>query len=285
MYSLVSAPVLGFDLVRAEHGARVAGLLLKAMALTEDDLPSLVGGFVLSRALSAPPVVPDPDLRDALRQGRDLMAQGRADDALRLLERSSLLGRDGMRHAVRHDVLGWVAELAGPTRRLGEQAVELVSAAVSSAMEGRGDAAIDRLDGLLLAHEGEPLDLLGPCAGQVLDLLDRLSELDPTRAVRVRRAADLARRAHWAPDVHSATWAVHLSGRVREAARAQLRAVEVLAATPLTVTDLATGCWNLVSGAVQAAVVSDLLDEETLDALMGDLSGALGPEAPAGPLP
>jgi hypothetical protein len=44
------------------------------MALTEDDLSSLVSGFVLSRALSAPPVVPDPDLRDALRQGRDLMA-------------------------------------------------------------------------------------------------------------------------------------------------------------------------------------------------------------------
>ncbi|MDP9398185.1 MAG: hypothetical protein M3P96_10355, partial [Actinomycetota bacterium] len=41
MYSLVSTPVLGFDLVRLPGGHRVAAVLRRALALAPEDLPVL----------------------------------------------------------------------------------------------------------------------------------------------------------------------------------------------------------------------------------------------------
>ena len=41
VYSLVSAPVLGFDLTRLSGGAAAADVLLRAMALTAEDLETI----------------------------------------------------------------------------------------------------------------------------------------------------------------------------------------------------------------------------------------------------
>ena len=47
----------------------------------------------------------------------------------------------------------------------------------------------------------------------------------------------------------------------------------------LTVRDAAAGAWNLVSGATQALVVEDLLDDATRRRLVGPVTDLLGREA------
>ena len=43
-YSLVSSPVLGFDLVRVDGGSEVAGILLRGLALGPAELGVLAAG-------------------------------------------------------------------------------------------------------------------------------------------------------------------------------------------------------------------------------------------------
>lgn len=76
--------------------------------------------------------------------------------------------------------------------------------------------------------------------------------------------------------MHSATWAVHMTGRVREAAAAQLEAVRALATAGVTAAEAAAGTWNLVSGACQALVVSDLLETPAWRRLVDPAAEVLG---------
>jgi hypothetical protein len=87
--------------------------------------------------------------------------------------------------------------------------------------------------------------------------------------VRLNEVVDQNRaRQDWATAMHSASWAVHLSGRVRAAAAAQLQLVVAVHDAGVPVADLAAGCWNALSGAVQALLVSDLVDRETGERLL-----------------
>ena len=296
MYSLVSASTLGFDLARAEHGRAAAALLLQAMRLSEGDLavladarqargaPALPGSPAgsLEGPLPAVSSLSVPSLSEALRRCSALMRSGRAGEALHTLERAAVVGPAGLDHVVHHDALGWVQDLAGPGRSAGAEVAGLVCEAVSAALAGRLDAPAVTI---LLAHvpADPPTGELGPCGEGVGDLLGRVAGLDDAGTQRVRRLTDAAPGATgWAEAVHSATRAAHVSGRVREAARAQLAAVDAVACAPFTVTDLAAGAWNLVSGAVQATVVADLLDGATHSRLVDRLGEALSP-GPTGP--
>lgn len=272
MYSLLSAPVLCFDLVRSPHGGQVAELLGGVMDLTSEDLARVGDGYSSGGTSGSDPGL--EELSAALRRSRALMAQRDVAAALSVLERAPVAGLSAVHHAIRTDVLAWTARLAEPERARGGTLVELVCDAVADAHAGRASDAVRTLQ-QLLAPVPEPSDALGPCAAQVRELLARLDGLDPAGWTRVRRAAEQARRHDWARSMHSATWAVHLADRVRAAARAQLLAVGVLERSPLGLTDLAAGGWNLVSGAVQTLAVADLLDEETQGRLLDRLTGAL----------
>jgi hypothetical protein len=59
--------------------------------------------------------------------------------------------------------------------------------------------------------------------------------------------------------VHNASWAAHLSGRTRAAAAAQMQAVIAVQRGGFSAQECAAGAWNLVSGAVHAMIVADLL--------------------------
>jgi hypothetical protein len=76
--------------------------------------------------------------------------------------------------------------------------------------------------------------------------------------------------------MHAATWAAYLADRVRPAAAAQLLAVRAVSQLEVPTAATAGGAWNLVSGAVQAAVVSDLLDAGSRDRLLTPLEQLLG---------
>lgn len=291
MYSLVSAPVLGFDLVRRAGGPAVATLLLAALDLTPEDLPAVAEAYASTAdpsTLTVPEApaleggVAEPaDLASALREGAALVAADRAPEAVAFLARTCVVGRDGLDHFVRHDVFDWTWHTGS-----GRPWQSPVAAAAVTAVAGAVGAAYDRLPGgavadLLRAVRAERdhrhAERLGPHSGEVLALVGRLRSLGADGPACLAAAADRVRGEDWAGAVHSATWAAHLAGRIRETARAQLLAVEAMGRSPLTVTDLATGGWNLVSGAVQALVVRDLLDGDTLQRLLDELEVAVGP--------
>jgi hypothetical protein len=127
----------------------------------------------------------------------------------------------------------------------------------------------------------EPQHDLGPQAADVERLLARVSSITDVERERLVRVSDNARPglADWAPAVHSASWAIFLSGRVRAAAAAQLRLVQAIDLAQVPVGDRAGGVWNLLSGAIQALMVRDLLDSPTSRRLLDAYFSAMGPFA------
>ncbi|GAA0418779.1 hypothetical protein FHR83_004713 [Actinoplanes campanulatus] len=286
MYSLVSAPVLGFDLTRLEGGPAAAEVLLRALRLQAGDLP------VLAERL------PDEEVRgplwveveSAARRMPSLKAMSKDDPAgnLALVERAPIGTVDALLTCLRYDVMSWTWEGAGRAARQSEDAAAatalLCDAAVASYLrEVLDDDTRRRLGAGWVAAvrklpTGAPIDL-GPHHYTVSSLLDRLRTLRTEDRQRVSTAADDARRntAGWSPAVHSASWAAYLSDRVRTAAAAQMLLVQAVDTAGIPLADRAGGVWNMLSGAVQALVVRDLLDTATAHRLLAPVVAALGP--------
>jgi hypothetical protein len=284
MYTMLGASVLGFDLVRRPGGGAVASLLVEALALTAEDLPLLAKARPLgmlsgadrtevSQATQRSPMVA------AMGEMSRLVAGGRVTEALHLIEGAPMAGLPELLTFVRTDVLD---HAAGAPDAAGV-AVDVVCDAVVAAYhapELRGGLTEQLVEPWAAAQHFLPRRVLGlgPCEEQVVALLDGLSNLDGAGWARLHETARAARGlGGWAPAMHSSTWAVQLSGRVREAAAAQLRAVRVLVDAGVTPSEAARGAWNLVSGALQATVAADLVDGDTAERLAGPLVQALGP--------
>lgn len=288
MYTLVSAPVLGFDLTRLDGGSATAEVLLRALVLTAEDLPVLAAQFT-DRTERAQWWLDVEEAAGRLASVRDFGPGGDTAQLLHVVERAPIGTVDGLLHLVRHDVLAWTWTGAGPLTRQSDEAAAatglLCDAAVAAYLRdllpvntrrhlGAGwVAAVRRLPG------NAPIDL-GPHHYAVSALLDRLRTLRPDDAARLSRAAGDARRTSttgWAGAVHSASWAAYLSDRVRTAAAGQLLLVQALDNGVVPVAARAAGVWNLLSGAVQALVVRDLLDAGTAHRLMAPVVAVLGP--------
>lgn len=288
MYSLVSAPVLGFDLTRLDGGSATAEVLLRALVLTSDDLPALAAQL------------PGEDQRaelwldvegaaERLPSVRNLGEFAETARALGLVERAPIGTVDSLLRLVRHDVLAWTWTGTGANARQSETAAAatalLCDAAVGAYLRDLLPAITRRRLGagwvaaMRRLPPGAPIDL-GPHHFAVSALLDRLRTLRPEDAERLARAAEDARRTGstgWAAAVHSASWAAFLSDRVRTAAAAQLLLVQALDNGVVPVADRAGGVWNLLSGAAQALVVRDLLDTATAHRLLAPVIAVLGP--------
>ena len=286
MYSLVSAPVLGFDLTRLEGGPAAAEVLLRALRLKSGDLS------VLAERL------PDEDVRgplwveveSAARRMPSLKGMSKDDPAknLALVERAPIGSVDSLLTCLRYDVMSWTWEGAGRDARQSDEAAAatalLCDAAVASYLrEVLDDETRRRLGAGWVAAVrklpvGAPIDM-GPHHYTVSALLDRLRTLRLEDRERVSAAADDARRntAGWSPAVHSASWAAYLSDRVRTAAAAQMLLVQAVDTAGIPLADRAGGVWNMLSGAVQALVVRDLLDTATAHRLLAPVVAALGP--------
>jgi hypothetical protein len=318
VYSLVSAPVLGFDLTRLDGGVAVAEVLLRALAMTIDDLEvvALAGGEDWHR------IDLWQDVDNAARARRDQAARagtaGRADaavdefdlkGALAVLERTPLGTVDGLLHCLRHDVFDWtwrrhpagLVQLKSAARSAGVLCDAAVAAYLSEVLP---DETRRRLAAPWLTtarHVPERPVELGPQGPAVRAFVDQVRGLGADdvrrllavnvqgraiqgravqgRAIQGRAIQGLAGIADWASAVHSATWAVFVTGRVRAAAAAQLLLVQAIDAARIPVPDRAGGCWNLLSGAVQALAVRDVLDESTLYRLTDPVATALAPIA------
>ena len=286
MYSLVSAPVLGFDLTRLKGGSATAEVLLRALRLSVGDLP------VLAERL------PDEGVRGPLWVEVESAARKmptlkglKADDpasSLALVERAPIGSVDSLLTCLRYDVMAWTWQGAGRDAKQSEDAASatalLCDAAVASYLREVLDDSTRRMLGagwvaaLRKLPAGKPIDL-GPHHYAVSALLDRLRSIRANDLARLLQSAEDARRnaGGWSPAVHSASWAAYLSDRVRTAAAAQMLLVQAIDTAAIPLADRAGGVWNMLSGAVQALVVRDLLDTATAHRLLAPVVAALGP--------
>ena len=286
MYSLVSAPVLGFDLTRLSGGSATAEVFLRGLRLNLEDLPMLAERL------------PDEDVRgqlwveveSAARRMPSLKGMAKDDPAgnLALVERAPIGSVDSLLTCLRYDVMAWTWQGAGRDAQQSEAAAAatalLCDAAVASYLREELDTDSRRRLGagwvaaMRRLPVGAPIDL-GPHHQALSSLLDRLRSLRSTDLSRLTVSAEDARRnaGGWSPAVHSASWAAYLSDRIRTAAAAQMLLVQAVDTASIPLADRAGGVWNMLSGAVQALVVRDLLDTSTAHRLLAPVVAALGP--------
>lgn len=271
VYSLVSAPVLGFDIVRLPGGAAVAELLRRSLTLQPEELEPL--------ARRLPPAEVRERLWAEVEQAaprqvrvRDL-AGGSAVPPVEALQRAPIGNLDGLLHCLRHDVLEWSWQRSGDSWAQSDTAARatavLADAAVSAYLREQLPDQVRRQ--LAAGWVGAARELpdrhsdFGPHHAEVETLLERVAALSAGSAglrqlvalTETMRAGDSW--SQWAHAMHSVSWAVHLSGRLRPAAAAQFALVQAVDAAQLSVSERAGGAWNLLSGAVHALVMRDMV--------------------------
>jgi hypothetical protein len=276
VYSLISAPVLGFDLTRMDGGAATAELLETMLAVP-------AGGWsaVAARVPGGSPELDaarDTALRlaDAQPSVRDLPGTDPAG-AVALLHRAPIGNLSALLHCVRTDVLVPGGDEAPD--EVAAMATDAVSAAYVRALLTDDDRR-ELARGWLAVRRhlpSAPADL-GPQQEQLERLLEAVRALPADRVPALTEAADQLRAggADWAAAMHSLTWAVHMSGRARAAATVHMRLVQAVDLAGIPLAARAEGAWNLLSGAAQALVVRDLADTDSTALLLSPAIPALG---------
>ncbi|MFB9884237.1 hypothetical protein ACFFMN_40535 [Planobispora siamensis] len=259
------------------------------MRLDSGDLPAL------ARRL------PDDGVRAQLWQDIDAaivlqptvrgLASQNAEGALALLERAPIGTPDALLHCVRNDVLDWTWHREDGVRVQDDVAARATSVVCDAVMatylrellpaDTRRRLAVGWLAGTRELTD-RPVDT-GPQHEAVMALCRRIETLS---AADVDRLSGLAERnrpgtASWSQAVHAASWAVHTSDRVRAAAAAQFELVQAVDGAGIPVADRAGGVWNLLSGAVHALTVSDLLDAALMEQLLDPCLSVLGLPVPS----
>jgi hypothetical protein len=191
---------------------------------------------------------------------------------LRRLELAALGDLPALERILRRDVLDWTWLHSGdlsvqdPDFAL---ACDVLLDAAASAYRSRHLSDHGRrvmAAPFLAARLPEP----GPTGHPRVDeLLEELASSNEADRERWRQAVEVQRPGTrtWAPAMHQATWAVHLSDRLRLAADGQLAAVAAFRDGGFDARDAAYGVWNAVSGAVQASVAADLVGDDDLRVL------------------
>jgi hypothetical protein len=286
MYSLVSAPVLGFDLTRLSGGSATAEVLLRGLRLQSTDLPVLAERLP-DEGVRGPLWV---EVESAARRMPSLKGMSKDDPtgSLALVERAPIGSVDSLLTCLRYDVMAWTWQGVGRDAQQSETAAAatalLCDAAVASYLrevldeDSRRRLGAGWVSAMRKLPTGAPIDL-GPHHYVVSALLDRLRSLRSKDLNRLAASAEDARRnaGGWSSAVHSASWAAYLSDRVRTAAAAQMLLVQAVDTADIPLADRAGGVWNMLSGAVQALVVRDLLDTSTAHRLLAPVVAALGP--------
>ena len=237
MYSLVSAPVLGFDLTRLTGGSATAEVVLRGLRLQGSDL-SVLADRLPDEGVRGPLWV---EVESAARRMPSLKGMSKEDPAgsLALVERAPIGSVDALLTCLRYDVMAWTWTGTGRDAKQSDTAAAatalLCDAAVASYLREVLDTDSRRMLGagwvsaMRKLPIGAPIDL-GPHHYTVSALLDRLRSLRSKDLARLATSAEDARRnaGGWSPAVHSASWAAYLSDRVRTAAAAQMLLVQAV---------------------------------------------------------
>ncbi|GAA3871796.1 hypothetical protein GCM10022243_41330 [Saccharothrix violaceirubra] len=277
MHTLIGAPVLGFDLTRLPGGSATAGILTALLGFDTAGMAALA-----SWVRTAP-------ARLAHARHRAEAGEANRPPVSRLvgldpeaLERAPIGNLSTLLHCVRTDVL--VPDYGnGEDGPVDGDLVEVVCDAIRASYLSELVSAQDRRT---LSARWVSLRRLLPEPGgtrpwspSVEALLTRVRGVTRTESAALLAAAERMRseRRDWASAMHSATWAVHLSDRVRSTAAAQFELVQAVDVAGIPVGDRAAGVWNVLSGAVQALSVRDMVDGSTAHELLVPCLAALGP--------
>ncbi|HET9140534.1 hypothetical protein [Actinophytocola sp.] len=285
MQSLISAPTIGFDLTRMDGGAATAELLADLLPVRTAEWAALAERLPresATRTVARSRAFAQADQRPSIRD----LAGVDPGSAIAVLQNAPIGTLTGLLECVRADVL--VPDRDDPDAGGGTPAPEAVVSMATDAVcatylrellapRERRALASGWLAARRLLPE-RPTDL-GPQHEAVRQLLRTVRTLRPEGLRALAEAADTMRAGSgdWATAMHSMTWAVHVSGRVRAAAAAQFRLVQAIDLGGVPVADRAAGVWNVLSGAVQAVLVRDLADADAVHELLDPTLTALGP--------
>lgn len=298
MYSLVSPSVLCMDLIRHENAIGVLDVLDRALTLTQADVPALTAVHRDDPARQAAWAEVErlseaaPRMSDAVAAVRQHVAEdglvGLAAPGLaERLSATPLFGLADLLTMVRTDVLDWTWQRAGDVSvQRYPAAVAVVADAVAGAY-ARAELSVQayaRLGGPWAQLHREnpsalpPGDAFGPQSALLRELVDGLARLGTEDFTRLERAAAAARTtgADWSKAMHNATWAAYLADRLRPVTRAQLVATRSLALAGLTPLAATCGVMRVVTAAVQAVAVADLLDAPTYAELVAPWEAVYG---------
>ena len=258
MYSLVNVATLVRDLARHPRAAQVATVLLRAFALDGEALDSLETAPYDAAAAA---VRRTRALANDGNRARALQvlaaARGFADDlgidaytaAVDVLEVTPIGGLSELQTFVRTDVLADCWQTSGDlavARR--PQALDLVTDGMLGTY-AHDEVLAAPWQRWLASHPVQPAATAWSHVVEAVAALPRAAEIPPAPA-------------EWALRMHEACWAVHLTGRERDATIAQLHALIALVgvwapdAPPLRAV-------SMTSAAVHAEVVRDVLDAAT----------------------
>jgi hypothetical protein len=298
VYSLINAAVLAMDLVRHENGIGVADVVDRALLLDASDMPMLEAAYADTAARKAAWHEVDevsgsaPRMVDAMaavaealgNSGLTVVEPGTAER----LSKTPMFGLGDLLAMVRTDVLDWTWDRSGDIAVQRHPGASAVVADAVAAAHCRGLLSVQsyaQLGGPFATAMGRhpsalPVDdSFGPQSVQLRQLVETIARLSPADVAALEEATREARAEgfHWSQRMHAATWAAHLSGRIRTGARAQLaaaRAVLVAGVPPLAA---ASGVMRAVTAVVQALLVADMLDEDNFMQLVAPWERAIGP--------
>ncbi|MDX6204571.1 MAG: hypothetical protein QOF39_628 [Frankiales bacterium] len=302
MYSLVSPSVLCMDLVRHDNALGILDVLDRAITLGPADVAALESVHrdddARDRAWAEVERVcgDAPKLSDAVAAVRQTIADAGFDSVIEngfadKLSRTPMFGLPHLLSMVRNDVLDWTWERSREISvcRNPHAAAVVVDAVAAAYVRDRISVqSYARLGGPWSGlHFGVPTALpggedsaaFGPQSRRLRDLVEQLARLTAADFLTLEQIAGAARTAgtDWSKLMHNATWAAYMSGRLRPAARAQMAATRALLLAGLTPMAAATGVMRVVTGVVQAVVVTDLLDTRSYDELVSPWQAACGP--------
>lgn len=278
-YSMVGTPALGYDLARRPHGAQAAVVVRTALRADRRELRRLAARHRGPEQYTAPALTSPEQVSETLPLAGEAMAHALANrtiDSARALHRleSAVLGSlEAFDRFLRSEVLDWIADSAVPPALVATaaQAADVLRDAAAAAF--CDDIDPRRRRQLAAGFVGAGLTLVDstvPTGHQGVDaLLAAVADSGPTQRDAWRSAVERSRpaTADWAPAMHQATWALHVSDRLRLAGDAQMAAVLAFVAGGFTAQDASYGVWNALSGAVHATLVEDLLGGRDLDLL------------------
>jgi hypothetical protein len=290
-YSLVSTPVLGYDLCRLPRGGDVADVLLGALRLGPADLAGVSSAHpgvthqarwrLVQQSGPARPGARDPLGSAALDSA--LGISGESVALLRKLERSTLGDLESLIRLVRHDILDWTWSHDGSLSAQDPNATEAVDVIAEALAAAYSAEVLSPALARELSQPWESVELsrepidLGPMTEVLTGVLEQLQTLNSEQLEAFREVvAQRSGRAQWSEAMHDASWAVYLTDRIRPAASAQLLAVKAFQRCGFTPRDGSYGVWNAISGVVQSLVVSDLLANEPAQLLLRPWTAVFG---------
>lgn len=261
------------------HGVAVAAALRRALRLAPVDLPALAGEFLDDVERQAAWDELETSCGRESRAGGAPAGRSRARTTTAPPTTSADLA--AVVSLVRGEVLDWTWQRAGDLRlQIGPQAVAVVCDGVAACYVGSSlsptafarlrrpwTAALRRIEAAALP--GSVPEEFGPGTPTVRRIGSRLASAGPADLVALHVALEASRRSgsYWVSRSEAVSCAVELSRRLRPAAAAQLGMVRALPIARNHSPAVLTGAVRAVTAAVRAAVVADLLDAETYDAL------------------